>query len=251
MKIHSFNDSLEFRNVSFEYNKNRKVLKNINVKINKGESIALVGESGAGKTTFVDLIPRYYDIKNGGIFIDNINVNDINVFSLRKQISIVSQDSILFNDTIYNNIKFGNNKANKEDIKNAIKISNSYKFIDELPKKLETIVGEKGTKLSGGQKQRIAIARAILKNSDILILDEATSSLDSTTEYGIKQELDKISKDKTLIIIAHRLSTILNADRILLFKDGEIIEEGNHDFLYKKNGEYAKLYDMQFSKNKK
>ena len=244
--LNEFNHSIEFSNVSFAYDKNNNVLNNINLKIKKNENIALVGVSGAGKTTFADLIPRYYNVIDGGIFIDNTNINDINVHSLRRKIGIVSQDSILFNESVYNNIKYGNENATSEDIYKAADIANAIEFVNKFPEKFDTLVGEKGTKVSGGQKQRIAIARAIIKNPDILILDEATSALDSESELKIKEAIDKISSNKTLIVIAHRLSTIKNADRILLFKDGKIIEEGNHKKLYELNGEYRKLYNIQF-----
>jgi len=244
--ISDFNEKIEFHDVSFAYDKNKNVLKGINATINKGELVALVGESGAGKTTFADLIPRYYDVNNGQISFDGLNINDINIFSLREKIGIVPQDSVLFNDTIYNNIKYGNLTANKEEIYKAAKIANSIDFINNFTHKFNTQIGEKGAKISGGQKQRIAIARAIIKNPQILILDEATSALDSKSEAKINDALSNISKTKTVIIIAHRLSTIKNVDKILFFKDRKIIESGNHKDLYKLNGEYFKLYNAQF-----
>ena len=246
IELTEFNHNIEFREVTFAYNPKINVLNSINIKIKKNESIALVGASGAGKTTFADLIPRYYNVINGGIYIDNKNINDINVHSLRKKIGIVSQDSILFNESIYENIKYGDENATPEEIYNAADIANATEFINKCPQKYNTLVGEKGTKVSGGQKQRIAIARAVLKNPDILILDEATSALDSESEFKIKKAIDTISSNKTLIVIAHRLSTIKNADRILFFKDGQIIEQGNHKELYELNGEYRKLYNIQF-----
>jgi len=246
--ISDFNEKIEFHDVSFAYNENKHVLKGVNATINKGELVALVGESGAGKTTFSDLIPRYYDVNNGKISIDGLNINDINIYSLRDKIGIVPQDSILFNDTIYNNIKYGNLNANKDEVYKAAKIANAFDFINNFSDKFDTDIGEKGIKISGGQKQRIAIARAIIKNPQILILDEATSALDSKSEIKINDALSNISKTKTVIIIAHRLSTIKNVDKILFFKDGAIIEKGNHDELYNMNGEYTKLYNMQFGK---
>ena len=246
--INGFNKNIEFSNVTFAYEDSKNVLKNINITINKGEFIALVGESGAGKTTFADLIPRFYDIKSGKIKIDSLNLDEIDIYSLRSLIGLVPQDSILFNDTIYNNIKFGNKSASSDQIYKAAEIANAAEFINEFPNKFDTLIGEKGAKISGGQKQRIAIARAIIKNPEILILDEATSALDSNSETKISESINKLSKSKTLVVIAHRLSTIKGADKILLFKNGEIIESGNHSELYNLNGEYRKLYDAQFTK---
>jgi len=247
--IDSFNDSIEFSNVSFAYEKNDNVLDEINIKINKGELVALVGESGAGKTTFADLIPRYYSINTGMISLDGIDINNIDIYSLRKQIGIVPQDSILFNDTIYNNIKYGNLEADEKEIFKAAEIANATDFINNFENKFDTYIGEKGTKISGGQKQRLAIARAIIKNPEILILDEATSALDSKSELKINDAISTISKTKTVIVIAHRLSTIKNADKILFFKDGRIVESGNHTDLYNLEGEYFSLYNVQFGKN--
>ena len=246
--INGFNKNIEFSNVTFAYEDSKNVLKNINITINKGEFVALVGESGAGKTTFADLIPRFYDIKSGKIKIDSLNLDEIDIYSLRSLIGLVPQDSILFNDTIYNNIKFGNKSASSDQIYKAAEIANAAEFINEFPNKFDTLIGEKGAKISGGQKQRIAIARAIIKNPEILILDEATSALDSNSETKISESINKLSKSKTLVVIAHRLSTIKGADKILLFKNGEIIESGNHSELYNLNGEYRKLYDAQFTK---
>ena len=246
--INGFNKNIEFSNVTFAYEDSKNVLKNINITINKGEFVALVGESGAGKTTFADLIPRFYDIKSGKIKIDSLNLDEIDIYSLRSLIGLVPQDSILFNDTIYNNIKFGNKSASSDQIYKAAEIANAAEFINEFPNKFDTLIGEKGAKISGGQKQRIAIARAIIKNPEILILDEATSALDSNSETKISESINKLSKSKTLVVIAHRLSTIKGADKILLFKNGKIIESGNHSELYNLNGEYRKLYDAQFTK---
>ena len=251
-EINDFKDKISFKNVSFKYDNNPNlILKDINLDINKGEIVAIIGESGAGKTTFVDLIPRFFDVVNGDILIDDLNYNDISRQSVREQIGIVSQESILFNDSIYNNIKFGNPNASKEEIYKSAKMANAFDFINDLPNKFSTIVGEKGTKLSGGQKQRIAIARALIKNPNILIFDEATSALDSKAELKIKEAIDNLVKDRTVIVIAHRLSTILNADKIVVMDKGKIIEIGNHDKLISKNGLYKKLYDLQLSKNEK
>ena len=247
IEINEFNNELVFDNVVHKYDNNKEIiLNNISVKIKKGEVIAIVGESGAGKTTFVDLIPRYFKVLKGSIKLDNININDINITSLRKQIGIVSQSSLLFNETIYENIKFGNPDASDEEIYKAAEVANASDFIEQFPNKYETVVGEKGGRVSGGQKQRIAIARAIVKNPNILILDEATSSLDSKSEQKIQDAMVNIIKDRTVIIIAHRLSTIRNASRILVFHKGEIVEQGNHEKLIKLNSRYQELCKIQF-----
>ncbi len=245
IEINQFN-KLEFKNVSFSYDNDNNVLENINIKIKKGDFIALVGESGSGKTTFSDLILNFYTLNQGLITVDDINIKDINVNSLRQRISLVSQDNILFDDTIYNNIKLGDIEADSEKIYEASKKANAYEFINKMPNKFQTHIGEKGVKISGGQKQRIAIARAIIKNPDILILDEATSSLDSKSEKKIQDAIDSLSKETTLIVIAHRLSTIQQANQILFFEEGKIIEMGTHDELLALNKKYKKLYSMQF-----
>ena len=244
-EIDRFNQ-LEFKDVSFSYNGIDTVLNKINVIINKGDFIALVGESGSGKTTFSDLVLNFYDINHGSITIDNINLKDININSLRNRIGLVSQDDILFNDTIYNNIKIGNMDATEEQIFEAAKKSNAYEFINKMPGKFQASIGEKGVKISGGQKQRLAIARAIIKNPDLLILDEATSALDSKSESKIQNSIDSLSENTTLMVIAHRLSTIKKADQILFFDDGRIIEKGTHEELLALNKKYKKLYDLQF-----
>ena len=245
IEINQFN-KLEFKDVSFSYDNENNVLENINIKIKKGDFIALVGESGSGKTTFSDLILNFYTLNQGLITLDDINIKDINVNSLRQRISLVSQDNILFDDTIYNNIKLGDIEADSEKIYEASKKANAYEFINKMPNKFQTNIGEKGVKISGGQKQRIAIARAIIKNPDILILDEATSSLDSKSEKKIQDAIDSLSKETTLIVIAHRLSTIQKANQILFFEEGEIIEMGTHDELLVLNKKYKKLYNLQF-----
>ena len=247
-KISNLKNSINFIIKSFKY-ENKNVLQNINFTIKKGQKVALVGHSGGGKTTLADLLPRFYDLEDGEINIDNINIKDIDLFNLRNIISIVSQDSILFNDSIYNNIKIGNLNATKEDIINAAKAANAHEFILKCEDSYQTNIGNSGEKLSGGQKQRISIARAILKNPEILILDEATSSLDSESENLIQDALTNLMKDRTSLVIAHRLSTIENADNIIVLKDGEIIEQGSHSSLIAKNGSYKKLHDLQYKNN--
>ena len=247
-KISNLKNSINFIIKSFKY-ENKNVLQNINFTIKKGQKVALVGHSGGGKTTLADLLPRFYDLEDGEINIDNINIKDVDLFNLRNIISIVSQDSILFNDSIYNNIKIGNLNATKQDIINAAKAANAHEFILKCEDSYQTNIGNSGEKLSGGQKQRISIARAILKNPEILILDEATSSLDSESENLIQDALTNLMKDRTSLVIAHRLSTIENADNIIVLKDGKIIEQGSHSTLIAKNGSYKKLYDLQYKNN--
>ena len=248
--INSFNKNISFNKVSFKYERSKNIsINNVSVKINKGDSLALVGNSGAGKSTFVDLIPRFYEINSGEILIDNINIKNINLENLRNLMGIVTQDTILFNDSIINNISYGQPKATFEEIKQAAKTANALEFIEKLPNGFNSTIGEKGTLLSGGQKQRISIARAILKNPEILILDEATSALDTESEKKVQNAIEKLVKNRTVIVIAHRLSTIINADQILVLNDGKLIELGTHSELIKNNGHYKKLYDIQFNKN--
>ena len=239
-------DKIDFKDVTFSYDKKVNVLKNINVSIKKGDFIALVGESGSGKTTFSDLIMNFHHLENGNINIDDIDIRDINVNSLRQKIGLVSQDSILFNDTVSNNIKLGSPQSSNKDIYESAKKANAFEFIEKMSDKFDTNIGEKGVRISGGQKQRLAIARAIIKNPEILILDEATSALDSHSEKKIQEAIDSFSNEMTLIIIAHRLSTIKKADKILFFDNGEIVENGTHEELMKLNKKYKKLYDLQF-----
>ena len=239
-------DKIDFKDVTFSYDKKVNVLKNINASIKKGDFIALVGESGSGKTTFSDLIMNFHSFKNGNINIDDIDIRNINVNSLRKKIGLVSQDSILFNDTVSNNIKLGSPQSSNKDVYESAKKANALEFIEKMSDKFDTNIGEKGVRISGGQKQRLAIARAIIKNPDILILDEATSALDSHSEKKIQEAIDSFSNEMTLIIIAHRLSTIKKADKILFFDNGEIVENGTHEELMKLNKKYKKLYDLQF-----
>lgn len=245
IKIKTIKGSVEFKNVSFHYIDNIPVLKDISFKVNAGETLALVGATGVGKTTIANLIPRFYDPIEGEILIDNQNIKDFTLSSLRAQISLVSQDVFLFNGTIKENILYGRLDASDEDVINAAKAANAHEFILALEKGYDTQVGERGVKLSGGQKQRISIARAILKNAPILILDEATSSVDTQTERLIQDALNKLKKNKTSIIIAHRLSTIKDADLIVVLKNGMIVEVGKHDELIKLNGLYSKLCKAQ------
>jgi ATP-binding cassette subfamily B protein len=234
----------EFRNVNFSYDK-RKVIKNFNLKIAPGEKVALVGHSGSGKTTTVKLLYRLYDIQSGDILIDGTNITNVKQDSLRSELSIVPQEGILFNDTIYNNLRFSNPKATRKEVFRAMKMAQFDKFVQSLPNKEKTLVGERGIKLSGGEKQRLSIARAILANKKILILDEATSSLDSKTENAIQTALEELMKGKTALIIAHRLSTIMNADRIIVMNKGEIVQEGKHKNLIKQKGIYRELWQLQ------
>ena len=246
-KIPSFNKNIIFNKLFYRYDGNSVyTLKNINLSINKGDKIAIVGESGAGKTTLADLISRYFIPSKGSLRIDGININEIDVISLREKIGIVSQNNLLFNESIYDNIKFGNSSATDTEIFEAAKIANASDFIEKLEEKYDTIVGEKGGKISEGQKQRIAIARAIIKNPPILILDEATSALDAESEDKIQIAMNNIMKNRTVIIIAHRLSTIKNCNKILVLDDGNIIEEGSHEELINHNGKYKQLYNLQF-----
>ena len=239
------NATLEFKNISFTYPDGTHALKNLSAKIEGGKKVGLVGISGSGKTTFLNLIPRFFNLKHGTILIDDQNINNINLNSLRKEISIVSQDVILFDDTIRSNILYGNASASDDEIINACKFAAAQDFVEKLPNKYETIIGENGIKLSGGQKQRLSIARAILKDSPIILLDEATSSLDSESEAVIQKAIENLTKNKTTIIIAHRLSTIMNCDKILVFDDGQIVDEGSHQFLVKNSSIYKNLYEKQ------
>ncbi len=239
------NATLEFKNISFTYPDGTHALKNLSAKIEGGKKVGLVGISGSGKTTFLNLIPRFFNLKHGTILIDDQNINNINLNSLRKEISIVSQDVILFDDTIRSNILYGNASASNDEIVNACKFAAAQDFVEKLPSKYETIIGENGIKLSGGQKQRLSIARAILKDSPIILLDEATSSLDSESEAVIQKAIENLTKNKTTIIIAHRLSTIMNCDKILVFDNGQIVDEGSHEFLVKNSSIYKNLYEKQ------
>ena len=242
--VSKINESLELKNVSFRY-ENTDVLSNISFTIEKGKTIALVGKSGSGKSTIADLCARFYDINEGEVCVDGVNIKSIKLSDLRHLMGVVSQESILFNDSIYNNIKMGNPSASKEEIIEASKIANAYDFIMQTENEFETNIGEKGDKLSGGQKQRISIARAILKNPDLLILDEATSSLDTESEKLVQDALKRLMKERTTLVIAHRLSTIKDADEIIVLSEGEIVERGNHTDLVEKNGVYKTLINLQ------
>jgi len=237
--------SIHMENVTFCY-ETTPVLKNINLTIKAGEVVAFVGMSGGGKTSLVNLIPRFYDVSEGRVLIDGHDVRDVTLQSLRRQIAIVTQQTILFNDTVKNNIAYGDIERTEEDIINAARAANAHDFIAKLPDGYDSNIGELGTKLSGGEKQRISIARALLKNAPILILDEATSSLDTEAEIEVQEALDNLMKGRTTLVIAHRLSTIRNADRIIALVNGKIVEEGNHEALLAKKGEYYRLYNLQF-----
>jgi len=246
VKIDSFKKSINFKNVNFKYeNNNNTILEDINFEIIKGQTIAIVGKSGAGKTTLTDLLPRFYDPTEGDIFVDSLNLKDLALKDLRNLFGIVTQNVILFNDTIRNNIIQGNENASDADITKAIKSSNLEDLIDKLDHGLDTYIGENGVKLSGGEKQRLSIARALIKNPDILILDEATASLDSESEKKVHAAIDNIIIDRTVIIIAHRLSTIVNANKILVMDNGKIINVGSHDELLISSKIYKKLYSLQ------
>ena len=239
-----FVDSIEFKDVTFKYSEN-EVLKNINLKINKGKTIALVGQSGSGKSTLVDLIPRFYDVENGEIQLDGVPIKDYKIVDLRDLMGNVNQESILFNDTFFNNISFGVKSATLEEVISAAKVANAHDFIRSTENGYETNIGDRGSKLSGGQRQRISIARAVLKNPPILILDEATSALDTESEFLVQEALTNLMKNRTSIVIAHRLSTIKSADEICVLHEGCIVERGKHDVLIELNGYYKKLYDLQ------
>jgi len=241
---HTFENEIEFKNVSFKY-ENDFILKNVSFKIKKGETVGLVGPSGAGKTTIADLLVRFYDPTEGEILIDGINIKKIKLESLRNLISIVTQEPILFNETFYKNITFFKNDISFNMVVESAKIANAYDFIMDYPNNFYTNIGEKGGKLSGGQKQRITIARAILKNPPILILDEATSSLDSESEKLVQEAVEKVMKNRTTLIIAHRLSTVMNADKIFVIDKGQIVESGTHSELISKNGIYKKMFELQ------
>ncbi len=243
--LRGLNDSIEFRDVHFSYGK-EEVIKGITLKVRKGEKIAIVGSSGAGKTTFVNLIPRFYDVTRGQILIDGIDIRELSLESLRSQIAIVSQDVILFNDTVRNNIAYGEPGKSLEETKAAALAANAHSFITRLPQGYDTLIGEGGVRLSGGERQRLSIARAILKNAPILIMDEATSSLDTESEYEVQKGLDNLMKGRTSFVIAHRLSTVKNADRIVVLSDGAVVECGTHEELIGRGGEYLRLYNMQF-----
>ena len=237
---------LEFRNVFFGYGA-KPVLSGISFRVDAGQVVAVVGMSGAGKTTLINLIPRFYEIAEGAILIDGIDIRDVTLASLRSQIAIVTQQSILFNDTFKNNIAYGDIRKSDDEIIAAAKAANAYDFIMKLPRQFETTVGEQGTRLSGGERQRICIARALLKDAPILILDEATSSLDSDSELEVQKALENLMRGRTTLVIAHRLSTVQNADCIITLANGKIVEQGRHSELMMLDSEYRRLYELQFS----
>ena len=237
--------TIAFRDISFKY-EDDYVLKNIDLTVNAGETIAIVGKSGGGKTTLVNLIPRFYDVSEGAILIDGLDIRNAAIGSLRSCTAIVTQQTILFNDTVRDNIAYGHAEKSLDDVVRAARAAHAEDFIHALPKGYDTVIGEAGVKLSGGQRQRIAIARALLKDAPILILDEATSSLDTESEREVQNALDMLMQGRTSFVIAHRLSTIMNADRIIVLKGGRIVEQGRHEELLSKGGEYKNLYDQQF-----
>ena len=242
--------NIEFKDVSFTYpNTNKHAIKDVNISIKGGEIVALVGQSGAGKSTILNLLPRFYDPEKGQVKIDGQNISNISLHSLRENISLVSQDIILFDDTVYANIAYANLNASKAEIDNACKFAAAKEFIEDLPKSYDTIIGENGVKLSGGQKQRISIARAILKDSPIILLDEATSSLDADSEEKVQNAIMNLTKNKTTLVIAHRLSTIIRADKIIVLDNGEVSDVGNHNDLLKNSSVYKNLYSKQLSSN--
>jgi subfamily B ATP-binding cassette protein MsbA len=243
-QLPSFGQTIEFKNVSFSY-RDEPVLKNINLRIEKGKTVALVGPSGAGKSTLTDLIPRFYDPTEGKVLIDGIDIREYKILDLRQQMGMVSQESILFNDSIFNNIAFGQVNASAEGVENSARVANAYDFIKETDNGFQTNIGDRGNKLSGGQKQRISIARAVNKNPEILILDEATSALDTTSERLVQDALSNVMKGRTTVVIAHRLSTIINADLIVVLDKGQIVQQGSHQELLKQEGLYKELHDMQ------
>jgi subfamily B ATP-binding cassette protein MsbA len=242
--FNSFEHSIEFKDVSFAY-EGVEVLHHINLTIRKGKTIALVGSSGAGKSTLADLIPRFHDVTSGELLLDGINIRNYSLHAVRKQMSIVTQEPILFNDTIAANIALGTPDANAEEIERAAKVANAHSFIMEKENGYQTNIGDRGSKLSGGERQRVTIARAVLKNPPILILDEATSSLDTESERLVQDAINNMMQNRTCVVIAHRLSTIRNADEIIVLQHGSIVERGTHEELVNQNGFYKKLVEMQ------
>ena len=243
--IHDLKSEINFKDVGFYYNQDRTIIKNFELKIPKGKTVALVGQSGSGKTTIANLLARFYDVTEGSIEIDGENIKNLNLKDYRSLLGMVTQESVLFNDTVYNNIAMGKENATREEIIEAAKIANAHQFIESLPEGYDTNIGDDGNKLSGGQKQRVSIARAVLKNPPIMILDEATSALDTESEKYVQDALEKMMENRTSLIIAHRLSTIQKADHIVVMEKGDIIEQGSHQELMEKNGTYRKLVELQ------
>jgi len=235
-----------FENVSFAYDQRLAVLQNVNLRVRSGEVVALVGQSGSGKTTLVSLIPRFYDVSEGRILIDGVNIRNVTLKSLRNQIGMVLQDTILFSGTLRENLRYGNPKASDAELIRAAQAANAHEFIESLPEGYDTLIGERGIRLSGGQRQRVAIARAFLKNPRILILDEATSALDSESENLIHEALGRLMEGRTTFIIAHRLSTVMNADKLVVLHDGRVVEVGTHEELLRRGGYYSRLFEEQF-----
>lgn len=247
LELNDLNNSIRFNNVSFSYIEDKEVLHNIDLEVNKGETIALVGNSGGGKSTLVNLIPRFYDVNSGSITVDGVDIRDISLNSLRKNIAVVFQDNFLFTGTIRENIMMGNPDATEEELQDAIRSAHLEEMLSELPDGIDTVLGERGTTLSGGQRQRVAIARAMIRKTPIVILDEATSALDNKSEAIVQKALDNLIQNKTVFVIAHRLSTIQNAHRIAVINEGHLVELGSHDELMKiEHGQYKMLYEMQF-----
>ncbi|MBU8923178.1 MAG: ATP-binding cassette domain-containing protein, partial [Bacteroidales bacterium] len=244
-KLDTIERNIIYRSVSFSYEDGPEVLSNIDLEITRGEVVALVGPSGAGKTTLADLLPRFYTPGSGSILIDDVDIRDIELGSLRSMMGIVTQETILFNDTVFNNIAYGLDDCDPSAVEEAAKAANAHRFISEMPEGYSTVIGDRGTQLSGGQRQRLAIARALLKNPQILILDEATSSLDVESESLVQEAIDRLVKGRTTLVIAHRLSTIKNADRIVVVEDGRILQSGTHEELIGEEGTYRKLYHLQ------
>lgn len=247
VKIPTLTDKIEFKKINFAYEKDNLILKNINITVPRGQLLAIVGSSGSGKTSLVNLLPRFYDPGSGSITIDGVDIRQTSLESLRQQVGIVTQQSILFNDSIRHNIGYGSPESTDSQIIDAAKSAYAWEFIKDLPQGLDTVIGESGARLSGGERQRISIARALLKDAPILILDEATSALDTESEHQVQKALANLMKDRTTFVIAHRLSTIQNADRILVLHQGQIVEEGLHDELLRLNGHYKKFHDIQGS----
>lgn len=245
ISISNLKDKIEFKNIGFYYDKDHVILKNFNLTIPKGKTVALVGQSGSGKTTIANLLTRFYDVSEGQILIDGLDIKHLNLKEYRHLLGMVTQESVLFNDSVFNNILMGKPEATEEEVKDAAKIANAHQFIENLPEKYFTNIGDDGNKLSGGQKQRVSIARAVLKNPPIMILDEATSALDTESERYVQDALEKMMENRTSLVIAHRLSTIQKADHIVVMDRGNIVEQGTHQELFEKNGVYRKLVDLQ------